>query len=166
MPQPFLGFSLQRFPLTGIARPSRGRFCSPAVIHRRAETLLPGPCHRRFRRLPRFWAQLPGSPDDFRLPFHAPRCASRSPWIQAAEPLRSASFTRLEALILPRVRSRRPKLPRVAGRSSPGFFASLKPSPSTPRDPWTRPGHEDLNMPLRPKAPGHDSRDFDTPPAG
>jgi len=115
---------------------------------------------------PTLLAQLPGSPDDYGLPFHAPRCASRSPWIQAAEPLRSASFTRFEALILPRVRSRRPELPRVAGRSSPGFFASLKLSPSTPRDPRTRPGREDLNMPLRPQAPGHDSRDFDTPPAG
>jgi hypothetical protein len=96
--------------------------CSQAVIHRRAETLLPGSCHRRFRRLPRFWAQLPGSPADYGFPFHAPRCASRSPWIQAAEPLRSASFIRFEALILPRVRSRRPELPRVAGRSSLGFL--------------------------------------------
>jgi hypothetical protein len=71
---------------------------------------------------PTLLTQLPGSPADYGLPFHAPRRASWSPWVQAAEPLRSASFTRFEALILLRVRSRRLELPRAAGRSSPGFL--------------------------------------------
>jgi hypothetical protein len=67
-------------------------------------------------------AQLPDSPDDYGLPFHVPRHASRSPWVPAAEPLRSASFTRFEALILLRVRSHRPELPRDDGRSSLGVL--------------------------------------------
>jgi hypothetical protein len=71
---------------------------------------------------PTLLTQLPGFPDDYGFPFHAPRRASRSPWIQAAEPLRSASFIRFEAFILPRVRSRRPELPRAVGRSSLGFL--------------------------------------------
>lgn len=47
------GFSLQRFPLAGIARPFQGRFCSLAVIHRRAEWPPPQSYHRRFPRRPR-----------------------------------------------------------------------------------------------------------------
>jgi hypothetical protein len=66
--------------------------------------------------------RLPDSPDDYRFPFHAPRHASRSPWVQAAEPSRSASFTYFEAFILLRVRSRYRGLPHANGRSSPGFL--------------------------------------------
>jgi hypothetical protein len=36
------------------SRTPLGATCSLAVIHRRAETLLPEPCHRRFPRRPRF----------------------------------------------------------------------------------------------------------------
>ena len=81
---------------------------------------------------PALLTQLPDSPDDYELPFHAPKCASRSLWIQAPEPSRSDSFIRFEALLLLRVRSRRLELPRDDGRSSPGFSASLKVSPTTP----------------------------------
>jgi len=70
----------------------------------------------------RAFTRSPGSPDDYRLPFHAPRRASRSPRTQATELARSASFTHSEALILLRVRSRRPELPQTNGRSSPGFL--------------------------------------------
>ena len=68
------------------------------------------------------FARLPGSPDDYRLPFHAPKHASRSPWTQATVIDRSASFTHFEALILLRVRSRQPGLPQTDGRSSPGLL--------------------------------------------
>jgi hypothetical protein len=63
--------------------------------------------------------QLPDSPDDYELPFHAPRRASRSLWARATEHVHSASDTHFEALILLRVRSHRPELPRADGRSSP-----------------------------------------------
>jgi len=62
------------------------------------------------------------SPDGYGLPFRVPRHASRLPWIRATEPVRSAGSTRFEALILLRVRSHRPELPRTDGRSSPGFL--------------------------------------------
>jgi hypothetical protein len=114
IPLPFRVFPSQK------SRTPLGATCSLAVIHQRAGALLPGPCCRRFRRRPRFLAQLPDSPADYGLPFHAPKHASRSPWVQAAESLRSASLTRFEALILLRVRSHRLELPRDDGRSSLG----------------------------------------------
>jgi hypothetical protein len=55
------------------------------------------------------------------------------PGPRSVEPSRSATFTCFEALILLRVRSRRVGLPLLDGRYSPGSFAPLKPSPSSPR---------------------------------
>jgi len=123
MPQPFLGFSLQSVPLAGIARPSRGHML-PCGHPPACDDAATRSVHRRFPRRPRLPAWLPDSPDDYGLPFSAPRRASRSPRGRAAEPPRSASFTRFEALILLRVRSRRRESPRAAGRSSPGLFLS------------------------------------------
>jgi hypothetical protein len=157
MPQPFLGFSLQSVPLAGIARPSRGHML-PCGHPPTCDDAASRSVHRRFPRRPRLWARLPDSPDDYGLPFSAPRRASWSPWGRAAEPPRSASFTRFEALILLRVRSRRRESPRAAGRSSPGFLPLW--SLHLPRlGPRTRPGHAGLRMPLRPRAPEHGSRD-------
>jgi hypothetical protein len=48
---------------------------------------------------------------------------------ERAEPSSSASFTHFEALFPLRVRSRRARLPRTDGRSSPGFRSSLEPCP-------------------------------------
>jgi hypothetical protein len=79
MPQPFLGFSLQSLPLTGIARPSRGRFCSLVVIHPRAGrrlldlitagfpdshafTQLPGSSRRLWASFSRAEARFPSAP--------------------------------------------------------------------------------------------------------
>jgi len=78
------------------------------------------------------------------------RNASRSPWVQMTEPLRSASFTRFEALILSRVRSRQHELPRANGRSSLGLSLSRafsvhasNPRPARTRKPEHAPSSED-----------------------
>jgi hypothetical protein len=56
---------------------------------------------------PTLVTQLPGSPDDYGFPFHAPESALPGhPGTKAAEPPRSASFTRFEAFFLLQVRSR------------------------------------------------------------
>jgi hypothetical protein len=82
---------------------------------------------------PTLLTQSPGSPNDYGLPFHAPKRASRSPWVQAAElaPFRQLHPPRsLDPPASPftptRVApSRRPILSWVS--------ASLKISPPTPR---------------------------------
>jgi hypothetical protein len=71
--------------------------------------------------------------DDYGLPFHAPKHASRLPWTQATELARSASFTHFEALILLRVRSHRPGSPRTDAPILSWVSASLELSPPTPR---------------------------------
>jgi len=121
VPPPFLGFSLQRLPLAEIACPSRGRFAplqlSTAVLERRLLVLITAGFFDARAR-----AQLPDSPDDYELPFVEPE--GSLPGCSGAKrrnSFRSASFTCFEALILLRVRSHRPELPRAGGRSSPGF---------------------------------------------
>jgi hypothetical protein len=71
VPPPFLGFSLQSLPLTGIACPSRGRFAplqlSTRVLERRLLVLVTaGFLDSRAR------TQSPDSPADYGLPFHTP----------------------------------------------------------------------------------------------
>jgi hypothetical protein len=115
------GSPFRVFPSEESRAPLEAAFpCSLVVIHRRAGRRLPGLVTAGFADSHAF-TQLPGSPDDYGLPFHAPKRASRSPWTQATELTRSASFTHFEALILLRVRSRRPELPQTNGRSSPGL---------------------------------------------
>jgi hypothetical protein len=133
MPQPFLGFSLQSLPLTGIAHPSRGHFAplwlSTDVPDAASWTLSPPvsptPTLSRSCLVP---------PDDYGLPFHAPKHASRSPWTQATELARSASFTHFEALILLRDRPHRPGLPQANTPFLSWASAPLELSPLTPRD--------------------------------
>jgi len=72
--------------------------------------------------------------DGYRLPFHAPKHASRLPWIQATELARSASFTHFEALILLRVRPHQPESPRTSTSLLSWVSASLELSLPTPRD--------------------------------
>jgi len=118
VPPPFLGFSSQSLPLTGVARPSRGRFAplqlSTSVLERRLLVLVTA----GFRDA-RALTQLPASSDDYELPFGEPE---GSPPVRSGSkrrnPFRSVSFTCFEALILLRVRSRWPELPRANGRSS------------------------------------------------
>jgi hypothetical protein len=69
VPQPFLGFSLQSFPLTEVAHPSRGHMlpCSYPPTCRSTPSkslLLP------VSPTPTLLTQLPGSPDSYRSPFH------------------------------------------------------------------------------------------------
>jgi len=121
VPQPFVGFLLQRFPLAEIAHPLEP-LCSRVVIHRRAGPPSSRPYCRWFPRRPRLralawfphrlWAPFPRSPKGT-LPGHSGSELRNS--------LHSASFTHFEALILLRIRSRRPELPRADGRFSPGF---------------------------------------------
>jgi len=93
-----------------------------AVIHRCARTHPFALYHRRFHRRPPPKVRLPGFPDDYEVPF-AHRGALPSPsGLERAEPSCSASFIHFEALILLRVRSRRPRLPRTGGRSSRGLL--------------------------------------------
>jgi hypothetical protein len=106
MPQP-LGILPSEVSPRRNRAPLPGPLCSLAVIHRRAEWPPPAPYHRRFPRLPRCWAQLPDSPDDYGIPFHALESTLPGPpGPKRRNPSCSVSFTRFEALILLRVRSR------------------------------------------------------------
>jgi hypothetical protein len=99
------------------------------------------------------------SPASYGLPFHAPRPASRLPWIQVTELARSASFTHFEALLLLRVRSCRPESPQTPTPILSWVSASLELSPPTPRNldppgprgPAHAPSSEDS---------GHDPKDW------
>lgn len=150
MPQPFVGFSLQRFPLTGIARPSRGRFCSHAVVHRRAETLLPEPYHRRFHRLPRFWRSCLVPPTTMgslftrrgALPGH-PGSKPQNRFVPPASPASKPSSSRESVHDDPSC-PESPADPLLGFRLSEAFSCHA-------RGPRTRPGHEDLNMPPSPE---------------
>ena len=78
-------------------------------------------------------ARLPGSPPDYGRPFDAAEatCPGR-PGSRRMESTCSAGFTRFEAFLPSRDRSRRNELPRTAGRCSPGVSSPLKPSPPMP----------------------------------
>jgi hypothetical protein len=102
---------------------------SLVVIHRRAKTHPSEPYHRRFLRRPHPKAQLPGSPDDYEVPFHAPRRASRSLRARASG---TVPFRQLHPLrsVDP------PASPFAPGQVAPNrrpilswAFASLEPSP-------------------------------------
>jgi hypothetical protein len=92
-------FSLQSLPLTEVAHPSRGHIAPlwlvTGVLHAASRILSPP-----VSSTPTLSRGCLDSPDDYGLPFHAPKHASRSPWIRATEPVRSASFIHFEALIL------------------------------------------------------------------
>lgn len=95
-----LGFSLQSFPLTGIARPFQGRFASL-----RFSTNAPNGRHLGLVTAGFFDVRAFGAVAAFlrRLWDPFPRTrehASQFPWTQATEPIRSVSFIRFEALIL------------------------------------------------------------------
>jgi hypothetical protein len=94
MPQPFLGSSLQSFPLAESAHPSRGHY-SLAVIHSPAGTHRRGSCRPRFHRLPRFRA-VAWIPLQLWTPFpQTVESVSRSPWIPDGE---AAPFSKLHLL--------------------------------------------------------------------
>ena len=124
---PFRGFPSQesRTPLEAAG--------SRAVIHRHAKTHPSEPYHRRFHRRPHPKARLPGSPDDYEVPFHAPRRASRSLRARASG---IVLFRRLHPLrsVVPPASPFAPD--RVAPNRRPILSwasASLERSPSTPR---------------------------------
>jgi hypothetical protein len=106
---------------------------SLAVIHRRAETHPRPPCHRRFRQTPTLKrTRLPASPDDYEVPFHAPKHASRFPWTSAGVIARCDDFTRFEALFLPASPFRQLELPRNRRPILSWTSAPLKSSPPAP----------------------------------
>jgi hypothetical protein len=133
MPQPFLGFSLQSLPLAGIAHPSRGHI-APLWSSTRAPNAAPRTLSPPLSPTPTPSRSCLVSCADYGLPFHAPKHASRLSWVQTTELVRSASFTHFEALILLRVRSHQPELPRTDTPLLSWVSASLEPSPSTPRN--------------------------------
>jgi len=75
------GLLLQSFPLTGIARPSRGHIAplwlSTSVQERTARVLIAA----SFTDSRTFGAQSPGSLNGYGSPFHEPKPASWSPWV-------------------------------------------------------------------------------------
>jgi hypothetical protein len=77
---------------------------------------------RRFHRTPAPGGAVARLPRRLGAPFPpgANAVLPGHPGPRAAEPPRSAGFTRFEAFLPSRVRSHRPGLPRVGGRSSPG----------------------------------------------
>jgi len=166
MPLPFVGFSLSssevsprenRAPLSGPPAPLR----SFTRVRWRARPAL---VTAGFPRRPRLVARLPGSPDDYGLPFVQPRLASRSPWVRSSGSSRSARFTRFEASFLPRVRSRRARSPRRDGRASPEVLASLKSSLHA-SDPRPRPGPKATAAALPRRSGRCDSKDLSAPRA-
>jgi hypothetical protein len=161
VPLPFLGHTLQSFPLAEIARPSRGH-CSLAVIHQLATTHCLSSFVSSFSNS-RAFTRLPGSPCQLRASFPQRFIASRSLWISRSKPLLSISFTRLGALHPLRIRSRWFELPLASGRYSLGLLPlqSFLPPLLGSSNPLGNP-----NTRLSPKTPASESRDISTPRSG
>jgi hypothetical protein len=92
--------SLQSVPLAGDRLPLSRQPGFLAVIHRRAETYDSRSFTAGFPDVHAF-AQLPGSPDGYGLPFHSLNVLPGRPGSRAAEPLHSASFIYFEASLPP-----------------------------------------------------------------
>jgi len=123
MPQPFLGPSLQSFPLAGIAHLSRGHIAPLPLSTDVLEHAPRGLIATGFADARALTRACLVSPGDFGLPFRAPESALPGrPGPRSTKPLRSVCFLDSEALFLLRVRSRQPKLPRTDGRYSPGLL--------------------------------------------
>ena len=166
MPQPFLSFSLQSLPLAKIVYPSRGHWlpCGhppDARETRRWDLVACGftDVHARgaVAKIPRkLWTRFPPGPKTL-LPARPGSPPTGSP--------PRDSFTRFEALLPPRIRSRRHGLPRAAGRCSPGLLPLQRPCPpnlgaSNPPEP------EGSNICRRPKAKANDPGDQQPPEPG
>jgi hypothetical protein len=130
MPQPFVSFSLQSFPLAQIVSPSRGHQlpCGHPPDARKtrrwdliARDFTDSHARGAVARIPRkLWTRFPPGPKTL-LPARPGSPATGSP------PL--ASFTRFEALLPPRIRSHRHGFPRADGRCSPGLLPLQRPCP-------------------------------------
>jgi len=122
VPLPPLGFLLQSLPLARIAHPSRGHLlpcghppaCWIVAVRALSPPVSATPALTRSCLLPLTTMSSLSAPPE--------GDASRSLRARATEPNRSARFTHFEALILSRVRSRQPELPRTSGRSSLGLL--------------------------------------------
>jgi len=157
-------FPLQRFPLAEIAHLSRGRWhpCSYPRPTRRATA----------RSLSALISPTPTLTRDCLDPpapmssLLASKPASKSPWGRATK----RSTLRPLRLLRRFIPSASPFEPtRVAPRRPPILSWSLRLSEAFSvhtSGPRTRPTHEELNMPPRPKACQHDPRDLATPCVG
>jgi hypothetical protein len=94
---------------------------SPAVIHRRAERTSFIVLSPPVSPTPALSTQLPGSPDDYGLPFHEPWPASRSPWTDERSPFIPLASPASKLSSPCESVHTFPGLPRLGGRCSPGF---------------------------------------------
>jgi hypothetical protein len=113
MPQPFLGFLLQSFPLVEKCVPLSGPLAPLWSLTNVRQHHLTRPFAAGFTRLPRPKPQLPRSPVNYGSPFHRPESPLPGrPRSRAAYALPTANSIHFEALSSPRVRSARHELPR------------------------------------------------------
>lgn len=165
MPQPFAGTSFRAFPSKRSRHPLEPASClgyPPACPC----ALLPT-SSRSISPTPTLLTQLPGSQRTLRKPIHRnPKATDPGhPAPGAAEPQRSASFTRFAALLPLRVRSRHPGLPPADGRYSRGRSSPLELSPPQPRSLEPAPALG-WNTGRSLSAPPRDPQDLAALPAG
>ena len=164
MPQPFLGSSLQSIPFNRSRAPLSGPLAplqlSTDVLNRAVQDLITA----RFTDSHAF-TQLPGSPDDYELPFDAPeRTPPGHPGSQPTNQLVPPASPTSKLSSSCRIRSHWIGLPLTNGRYSPGFrpLQSLSihasdPVPDQTRKPGLAPGlspRHATQRTLRPPEPG------------
>jgi hypothetical protein len=124
---------------------------SPVVIHRRSTRRLPVRIAAGFLDI-HARARQPDSPDDYGLPFHAPRSTLPGcPGSERRDSCVPTSFTHLEALFLLRVRSRRRESPHDE-RPILSWVCLSRVFSAHAWEPRTRPGLTTRAC-LRPRAP-------------
>jgi len=124
MPPPFLGSSLQSFPLARIAYLSRDRLlpCSYPPVCGSASSLV---VRLLVSPTPTLSRGCLGSPGGYGLPFRGPRPPSRSSWtrVGGVTPFRQLHLLR-SFVPLANPFATTSSCPWVVGRCSPGFFLS------------------------------------------
>ena len=119
--------SLLSVPSARVGSASRRLFaCSLAVIHQRAKTRHSQPYHPRFQSTPAFERVSLTSPEDYELPLHRPKPASRSPWTTSSGIVSYRKLHQLRSFNpLTDPFASCPSKPEQNGRYSPEFFLPL-----------------------------------------